>query len=149
MRTIAASEPVNDPTRDCLGLRLGAAHRRVDRLFNHAYARLGLANAHGQVLVCLLAEGEMRIADIAHRTGFDHSTVSRLVKELARRKLVRRRRHPVDGRAHLLRPGARAEALRADIERLQQRLNAQLRRELTESDLEGFFQTIAVMDRLP
>jgi DNA-binding MarR family transcriptional regulator len=140
---------VEDPLRDCLGFRLGSAHRRVDRLFNHALAQMGIANAHAQVLLCLLAEGELRMVDIARRTGFDHSTVSRLVKELSRRKLVRRRPHPDDGRAQLLRPGVRGEALRDEIGRLQRRLNDQLRRNLTEADLQGFFNAADIMDRLP
>ena len=138
-----------DLVRNCLGFRLGSAYRRIDRLFNRAYAGIGLPHAHGQVLACLLHDGEMRLTDIAARTGFDRSTVSHLVKELARRKLIRRREHPDDRRAVLLSPAKRGEALRDDIERIHRRINAQLRSTLTDADVDGFLQTLRVMDQLP
>ena len=138
-----------DLLRDCLALRLGAAGRRVDRLFDRAFKPLGISWAHGQILSCLLSEGPLRVADVAQRTGFEASTVSRLVQELNRRKLVRSRKHPTDGRARLLTPATRGEALRKAINRIHVKLNAQLRRELTDDDLEGFAQTTAVMVRLP
>jgi len=140
---------VIDPIRDCLGLRLGSAYRRVDRLFNRAYKPIGLPFAHGQVLVCLLYEGEQRLADIAVRTGFDPSTVSHLARELARRKLIKRRKNPDDGRSQLLAAAKRGEALRGEIDRIHRRLNAQLRRTLTESDVTGFFRALGVMEGLP
>jgi len=140
---------VEDLLLECLGLRVGAAYRRVDRLLNRAFAAVGLTHAHGHVLACVLAAGEIRIGDIARRTGFESSTVSRLVKELVRRKLVRRRADPEDGRAVLLRPGARAEAIRGDIVALLHRADERLRRELTGDDLRGFFNTVDIMDRLP
>ena len=140
---------MDDLLRECLGFRLGAAYRRVDRLFNRAFARIGLTHAHGYVLTCLLQAGELRARDFARLTGFEQSTVSRLLKELARRKLVRRRRDPDDGRSHLLSPGARAEALRGDIEHLLRRTDERLRRELARDDAEGLLRAAEVMERLP
>jgi DNA-binding MarR family transcriptional regulator len=140
---------VDDLVRGCLGFRLGSAYRRVDRMFNRAFRSVGLAHAHGQVLACLLQEGEMRARDVASRTGFDQSVVSRLVRELGRRKLVRRKRDPDDGRSMLLRPSRRAEALREPIRRLLERVNGRLRRDLAQADLEGFERVTDVMARLP
>jgi DNA-binding MarR family transcriptional regulator len=139
----------SSPDLDCPAFRLSAAFRRVDRHFNRALAGTGLTNAHAQILICLLAEGELRVADIAHLTGFDHSTVSRLVKELTRRKLVRRRAHPDDARARLLRPAARAEAWRAELARAQRRFLEMLRRSATETDLGGFRHVTEALERLP
>ena len=138
-----------DLIRDCLGFRISSAYRRVDRLFNRALRRLGISHAHGQVLMCLLQDGPLRAADVADRTGFDRSTVSRLVKELSRRKLVRRLPHPADGRARLLEPAKRGEALRDELGDLHRRINADLRRDLTQADLDGFRHATEIMDRLP
>jgi len=140
---------VQDLVKGCLGFRLGSAWRRVDRLFNRAFARIGLSHAHGHVLACVLAEGDLRLVDIAHRTGFEPSTVSRLVKELARRKLVRRTPDPTDGRAQLVSPAKRGEALRGEIAGLVQRAEERLRRELTGTDLDGFLHFTEAVDRLP
>ena len=130
-------------------MRIGSAFRRVDRLFNRTFDAIGLGNAHAQVLLCLLQEGELRVVDVAALTGFEASTVSRLTRELGRRKLIHRRHDPHDGRVRLLRPAKRGLALRGDLVRLQARVNFRLRRDLTEADLEGCLRTMAALDRLP
>lgn len=140
---------MDDVLRECLGFRMGSAYRRVDRLFNRAFARIGLTHAHGHVLACLLQGGELRARDIARLTGFEQSTVSRLLKELARRKLLRRRRDPDDGRSHLLSAGARAKALKDDIDHLLSRTDERLRRELPRADVDGLLRAADIMDRLP
>jgi len=140
---------VDDLLSGCLAFRLGSAFRRVDRLLNRTLAPIGLSHAHAQVLSCLLAGGELRVTDIAHRTGFEQSTVSRLAQELARRKLLRRRKHPDDGRASLYRPGVRAEGLRDEIHAILQKTEERLRRDLPRGDLEGFRKIIRFMEQLP
>ena len=140
---------MDDVLRESLGFRLGSAYRRVDRLLNRAFARIGLTHAHGHVLACLLFSGELRARDIARLTGFEQSTVSRLLKELARRKLVRRRRDPDDRRSHLLSPATRAKALKDDIEHVLRRSDERLRRELPQADVDGLLRAAEVMERLP
>jgi DNA-binding MarR family transcriptional regulator len=140
---------VEELLRECLGFRLGAAYRRADRLFNRTLRGTGLSHAHAYVLACLFARGEMRVRDLVRQTGFEQSTVSRLVLDLARRKFVRHRPHPEDRRAALYRPSARADALRTEIERLVRRADERLRREATQADLAGMLRVIEIMDRLP
>ena len=43
-----------DLIRDCLGFRVSAAQRRVDRLFSRAFRPLGISFAHGQILMTLV-----------------------------------------------------------------------------------------------
>ena len=134
---------------ECLGLRLGSAFRRVDRIFNRAYAHLQISHAHAQILQCLLHEGEMRIRDVSRFTGLEASTVSRLAKELGRRRLIRRRQDPHDARARLLSPGARAKALKTELNLLQRDVNARLVRDLPREDFEGLLRAAEALDRLP
>ncbi|MHC4957602.1 MAG: MarR family winged helix-turn-helix transcriptional regulator [Planctomycetota bacterium] len=138
-----------DIVRDCLGFRFGATHRRLDRAFNRAYARLGLTHAHGQILLCILREGPLRVADVARFTGFEASTVSRLAKELSRRKLIMRKPNPGDGRSRLLTGAKRGNALRDDLEALHRELNARLRREIPEADLDGLREVTRILRELP
>ncbi len=130
-------------------MRLGSAFRRVDRLFNRAYAHLGISHAHVQLIQCLLLEGEMRVVDLADRTGLDASTVSRLAKELSRRRLIRKRPDPKDGRSRLLSAAARARALKTELNLLQNRINEKLRRSLPPADLEGLLRATGSLDQLP
>ncbi len=135
--------------RECISFRIGSAHRRVDRFLNRAFARIGLTHAHGQLLAYLLAEGELRVTDLSARSGFEQSTVSRLVRELSRRRLVRRRKNPEDGRSQLWSPARRGLALRDEIEALLQRANDRLRRDLPDADLTGLLNASEILDRLP
>jgi len=140
---------VEELLRECLGFRLGGAYRRADRHFNRALKPTGLSSAHVLVLACLLAKGEQRAIDLARLTGFESSTVSRLVRDLARRKYVRHRPNPDDARSRLYRPSTRGESLRAEIERIVRRADERLRRDMTEADVTGLLHAIEVMDRLP
>jgi DNA-binding MarR family transcriptional regulator len=135
--------------QDCLPFRLASAYRRVDRIVNRGLAPLELTHAHGHLLVCLFQHGEMRLIDLARRTGLEPSTVSRLTRNLSDRKLVRRRGDPKDGRAHLLRVAARAKVIRADLERVMRRADERLRRSLTTADLRAFLSAADIMDQLP
>jgi len=140
---------VEDLLHECLGFRLGGAYRRADRHFNRALRPTGLSSAHVLVLACLLGKGEQRTRDLARQTGFESSTVSRLVRDLARRKYVRYRPNPDDGRSRLYRASARGESLRAEIERIVRRADERLRRDMTQADVAGLFQALDIMDRLP
>jgi DNA-binding MarR family transcriptional regulator len=137
------------PLSDGLSFRLGSAFRRVDRLLNRMLAPVGLTHAHTQILAALFTHGEQRVTDLAQRTGFEQSTVSRLVKELARRRMVKRRPHPDDGRARLYRPGRRASEMRAELRDILRKADRQLRRELPDADLAGFLNTLELIERLP
>jgi MarR family transcriptional regulator for hemolysin len=134
---------------DCLGFRIGGASRRVDRLFNRALRPTGLSSAHVLILACLLGKGEQRTRDLAQLTGFESSTVSRLVRDLSRKRYVRYRPNPDDARSRLYRAAGRGEALRAEIERLVRHADDRLRRDLTQADLAATLRTIEIMDRLP
>jgi DNA-binding MarR family transcriptional regulator len=134
---------VEDPLRDRLGFRLGAAWRRADRLFNRAYAPLELSHAHVQVLLCVVERGELRMADIVPLTGLAQPTVSRLAADLSRHRYLRRRPDPEDGRARLLAPSKRAVRIAPELRRIQDEVEDELRRALSEAD---FAALIARLD---
>ncbi len=134
--------------RNCLGIRVGAAFRSIDRYFNRLYLPLGINHAHGQVLACLMQEGELRMGAIAERTGLAASSVSRRVKELCRRKLVRLRKDPEDMRTQVLTLAKRGAALREPLLAIIERANARIRRDVPEEDLIGLERACDLMARL-
>jgi len=140
---------VPDPLRDCIAFRLGSAFRRADRMLNRRLDALDLTHAHAQVLACLLHEGGLRVADVAARTGFEASTVSRLARDLSRRRLIRRRKHPHDARCLMLSAAKRGEALREELTSLLRRAHLRLTEDLPQADLDGFLNTTARIDELP
>ncbi len=139
---------MEDLVRHCLGFRVGAAFRSLDRYFTRLYLPLGLSHAHGQVLACVMLEKETRIGAIADRTGLEPSTVSRLVKELSRRRLVRRRSDPEDARAHILALAKRGEAMRDAVAAVIAKANARIRRDMPEEDRIGLDRACELMARL-
>ncbi len=140
---------VEPPLSGCIGFRLGATHRRVDRLFNRAYKPLGLDYPHAQILLCLLEDSPLHAHDVAGRTGYDPSTVSRLTHELVRRKLVSSKPDPDDGRKRLLAPAKRSRALQPRMSQVQKRVNDRLLRTLVRQDVDGFLNLSEVLERLP
>ncbi len=132
-----------------LAFRLGAAYRRVDRLVNRELRELEISHADLHILFAVMERGELRVTDIAQLTGFEESTTSRLVRELARRKLLRRRRNPTDARSHLLTVGTRTKNLRIELEQITRRVQAQLVRDLPQVDRDGFLRTVDLLDRIP
>jgi len=125
---------LEDPLRGHLGLRLGAAWRRLDRLCNRAYGAMELTHAHAQVLLCVLDRGEVRMADVVPLTGLTQSTVSRLAADLSHRRYLRRRPDPADGRSQLLAPSRRTLRIGPDLRRIRDQLEEDLRRDLVGAD---------------
>jgi DNA-binding MarR family transcriptional regulator len=89
----------------------------LTRSFARARARLLAAAAHDVewsahiVLKVLASEGPMRSSALAERIESDPSTVSRQVAALVKNGLLERRADPEDGRACLLVPTAKADAV--------------------------------------
>jgi DNA-binding MarR family transcriptional regulator len=87
------------------------------RSFARARAKLLAAAAHDVewsaqvVLKYLAAGGPMRSSELAERMESDPSTVSRQVAALVKDGLIERRADPEDGRACLLVPTAKGEAV--------------------------------------
>jgi len=137
---------VQDPIGECVGFRVAAAHRRLDRLFNRLYEPIGLSHAHGQILICLFERGPSRMTEIAAATGLSQSTVSRLTKELSRQRFLRRQQDPNDGRAQLLSPGNRANTLKSELYRIQQLINARVRRDIADADMAHLFEILGLLE---
>jgi DNA-binding MarR family transcriptional regulator len=89
----------------------------LTRSFARARSRLLAAAAHDVewsahiVLKVLASEGPMRSSALADRIESDPSTVSRQVAALVKNGLLERRADPEDGRACLLVPTAKADAV--------------------------------------
>ncbi|SHG14773.1 DNA-binding transcriptional regulator, MarR family [Jatrophihabitans endophyticus] len=80
----------------------------------HSVERTGLV-----ILRTVRSGGPMRASDIADSLQFDPSTVSRRVAALVRDGLLERRADPEDGRASLLAPTPKADAVLADQRRVR------------------------------
>jgi DNA-binding MarR family transcriptional regulator len=114
------------------------------RSFQRAKMRFMAATEHdvewsAQVLLRHLAnEGPMRASAIAESMHSDPSTVSRQVAALVRDGLVERRADPEDGRASILVPTAKADAVLTDHEEQRIQHFAGILHDWNERDLRRF-----------
>jgi DNA-binding MarR family transcriptional regulator len=92
----------------CTGLRIRRTTRRVTQIYDHALEAAGLtinqfgvlANLYGVDLV--RADG-LSIGELSERLGADPTTLTRTLKPLAARGLVKDLTDPVDGRRRIVR----------------------------------------------
>jgi DNA-binding MarR family transcriptional regulator len=87
--------------RDTLGMRLRGAYLTFHRTANAHFEPLGVT-ADQFVILTLLAEEEgLTQREIVARAYSDPNTIGEMLSRLEGKKLVRRERHPSDGRARI------------------------------------------------
>jgi DNA-binding MarR family transcriptional regulator len=111
-----------------IAMALRAAYLSMHRQTNSHLARFGMT-ADQFVLLALLSEGDgITQQQLAHRATSDPNTIRAMLLLLEDRGLVKRRRHPTDGRALkiiITRRGSNTYAkLSAAIRPLQNRLSS-------------------------
>jgi DNA-binding MarR family transcriptional regulator len=96
--------------RDTLGMRLRGAYLRFHRMANAHFEPLGVTADQFVVLTLLAEEDGLTQREIVDRAHSDPNTIGEMLTRLEGKKLVRRERHPKDGRARivLLTPKGRA-----------------------------------------
>ena len=112
----SADRPIPNPTgggrvfRDTLGMRLRGAYLTFHRMANAHFEPLGVTADQFVVLTLLAEEEGLTQREIVARAYSDPNTIGEMLTRLEGKKLVRRERHPTDGRARivLLTPKGRA-----------------------------------------
>ena len=115
----------------CLYFNVNALARRVNRIWDQAFAELGLSPAHAYLVRLLLAEPGLTPKQAATELRLDKSTITRFVDALETKGLVRRAAADgVDGRRLGLLPTAKArhmaQSLEVAGEQLYQRMGSAL-----------------------
>jgi DNA-binding MarR family transcriptional regulator len=105
-------------------------------------ARFGVKNTELRILVRLAGRSGLAVNELARRTRVDKAWISRSLRALERRGLVRRSVHPSDTRASLIALTAEGEALVAKVAPVARARNARLLAGLDEA------QVYALLDAL-
>jgi DNA-binding MarR family transcriptional regulator len=118
------------------------------RSFNRTRARLLAAAAHDVewsahiLLKCLASDGPMRASALAATMQSDPSTISRQVAALVKDGLLERRADPEDGRASLLVPTSKAQAVLADHDDIRIEHFTRMLTGWSEEDLRRFAELL-------
>ena len=112
-----------------VGFLLAKALRRFNERLLERFAGEGFSQirpSYGSVLVPLFAEDDLRLSDVAERSGLSKQAITGLVKLCEQDGLVVRERDPDDGRAYRLRLSGRGREFRAIAEKVLADLDAEL-----------------------
>jgi len=116
----------------CLYFNVNALARRVNAIWDAAFAEFKLSPAHAYLLRLVLETPALTQGQIAAELKLEKSTVTRFVTALENRQLVRRQRQ---GREVRVLPTARATELASGLDQTGDALYQQLLTQLGEQEL--------------
>ncbi|HEX2715787.1 MAG TPA: MarR family transcriptional regulator [Candidatus Acidoferrales bacterium] len=121
-------------TRENLGFLLAKASQRWNELLYDAFRRAGYGDvrpAHGSILVPLFEEDGLRMGELAKRSRLSKQAMTALIRVMERRRLIIRRRDPVDARASRIYLTPRTLRFQAVAERILHEMDERVEAELT------------------
>ena len=128
--------------------RLSVVSARAHRLFARAYAdRAGLSVPEWQVLSVLARSGDLSATDVARRSAMDKVKVSRAVRSLTERRLVRRAEDRRDPRVRRPATTARGRRTQAGTMPLVHALESELLGPLSGEERDRLRAVLSRLDR--
>lgn len=101
--------------RDTLGMRLRGAYLSFHRMANAHFEQFGVTADQFVVLALLAEEEGITQREVVERAISDPNTIGEMLTRLEKKKLVRRERHPHDGRARCVRLTPRGRKLKQQL----------------------------------
>ena len=132
-------------TRDNLGWLLAKATQRWNERLEEAFLTAGFPDvrpSYGSVLVPLYEEDDLRMGELARRSGLSKQAMTTLVRSVEEAGLVSRAPDTGDGRAYRVSLTARGQELRPVAERVLGELAARVRSQLSDQELESLFRSL-------
>ena len=128
--------------------RLSVVSARARRLFARAYAeRAGLSVAEWQVLSVLARSGDLSATDVARQAAMDKVKVSRAVRSLLERRLLRRAEDRRDRRVRRLAITPLGRRTQAGVMPLAHALESEMLGPLSTEDRERLRAALSRLDR--
>ena len=144
----AGDAPAAFALEDFLPHRLSVVSARAHRLFARAYAdRAGLSVPEWQVLSVLARSGDLCATDVARQAAMDKVKVSRAVRSLIERRLVRRAEDRRDRRVRRLAITALGRRVQAGTMPLVHALESEMLGPLSAEDRERLRAVLSRLDR--
>lgn len=116
----------------CLYFNLNALVRKVDKVWEGAFASLGLSPAHAYLLRLVLSQPSLTQKAIAEELHLEKSTVTRFITALAKKGYVRRTRA---GREQHIAPTTAARRLEAQLNERGDALYAKMTKTLGATEM--------------
>ena len=150
-RPPAAEEEADAPDfvlEDFLPHRLAVVSARAHRLFARAYTdQAGLSIAEWQVLSVLARSGDLSATDVARQAAMDKVKVSRAVRSLMERRLLRRAEDRRDRRVRRLAITAQGRRVQARMTPLAYALESEMLGPLSVDDRDRLRVVLSRLER--
>jgi len=128
-----------------LGFLLAKASQRWNEVLYVQFCAAGYPEvrpSYGSVLLPLFEEDGLRMTDLAERARLSKQTMTTLVRLLEREGLVRRDRHPDDGRAFRISLTDRARRFRPVADNVLADMDRLVRARVTQRELQTLESTL-------
>ncbi len=127
---------------------LRATWQAVAKMYNEEAKNYGLTMAIGFTLLSIDAKKGTPSTALGPRMGMEATSLSRILKTIEERGYIERRPNPNDGRGVLIHLTALGLEKRKDSKEVVMRFNEVVKQHLDEKNLEGFFKTVEVINKL-
>src|SRR5438132_279079 len=131
--------------RSNLGFLLAKASQRWNEVLYEQFCAAGYPEvrpSYGSVLLPLFEEDGLRMTDLAQRARLSKQTMTTLVRLLEREGLVRRERHPDDGRAFRISLTDRARRFQPVADDVLADMDRLVRARVTQRELQTLESTL-------
>ena len=125
---------------------LHKASRQITMYLEDQTRELGVSPLEGHVLTYLRKYAPAPVGELVRVFGVKQSTFTSLLDRLERDGLVRRESNPADRRSFLIHITERGGELTARLNRLLERLEADIRARLRQTEAKGFHAVMAAVE---
>ena len=127
---------------------LRATWQAVTRMYNEEAKNYGLTMAIGFTLLSIDSKKGTPSTALGPRMGMESTSLSRILKSIEERGYIERRPNPNDGRGVLIHLTALGLEKRKESKEVVMRFNETVKNQLSDKDLEGFYNTTKIINQL-
>ena len=127
---------------------LRATWQAVSKMYNEEAKNYGLTMAIGFTLLSMDPKGGTPSTTLGPKMGMEATSLSRILKTIEERGYIERRPNPNDGRGVLIYLTALGLEKREASKDVVLRFNEVIKENVSEQDLNGFFKSIDVINKL-
>lgn len=125
----------------CLYFNSNKLVRKINHIWESAYAEVGLSAAHAYLLRAVLKQPDCRLGKLAVELSLAPSTVSRFVDALVAKELLEKYKGE-DGRQYIVRPSSKALEIKDRLEAIGDGLYRQMCQAMGSAALEDLLATL-------
>ena len=127
---------------------LRATWQAVIKMYNEEAKKYGNTMAAGFTLLSIDPKKGTPSTALGPKMGMESTSLSRILKNIEEKGYIERRPNPKDGRGVLIHLTPLGLSKRKDSKEVVIRFNEVVKERVTDSDLNGFFKTVDIINKL-